>query len=122
MEEGTMAMSLLFALLGVVDRNDLAKQSTPYTIDDDDKAHALTYESGLTEKQKREVRKALYDALYAIVEGGEVNRDINMAIGQALCQAMTGNHAQDLRNHEGFQRLRKVLNPIVKHAIDDALS
>jgi hypothetical protein len=122
MEEEAMAMSLLLAVLGVNDREDLSKQSTGYDIDPDDRAHARKYLNDLDDKKKREVRKALYEALYAIVEGGEVNRDINMAIALALCQAMTGNHAEDLRHHEGTQRLRKVLNPIVKHAIDDALA
>jgi hypothetical protein len=120
MEEEAMAMSLLLAVLGVNDREDLTKPSLAYAIDSDDRAHAVKYLNTLTDKQKREVRGALYDALYAILEGGEVNKDINMAIALAMCQAMTGNHDEDLRNHEGIQRLRKVLNPIVKDAIDDA--
>jgi hypothetical protein len=120
MEGDTMAMSLLFALLGVVDRDDLNNQPGKYSIDDPDIQRANKYDKDLTSKQQREVRKALYDALYAIVEGGEVNRDLNMAIGKALCQAITGNHQEDLQREPGIRRLREVLNPIVRAAIDEA--
>jgi hypothetical protein len=120
MEEDTMAMSLLFAVLGVNDREDLKNPSIPYQTDPADIQRAVKYDKDLTPKQRREVRKALYDALYAIVEGGEVNRDLNMAIGKALCQAVTGNHQEDLQREPGIIRLRAVLNPIVRDAIDEA--
>ena len=120
-----MAMSLLFALLGVNDRDDLNqvdpnKPSMPYQTDAGDIQRAIKYDRDLTPKQQREVRAALYDALYAIVEGGDVNRDLNMAIGKALCQAITGNHQEDLRTDAGIIRLRAVLSPILRDAIDEA--
>jgi hypothetical protein len=115
-----MAMSLLFAVLGVNDRDDLYKPSTPYQTNADDIRAAIKYDRELEPKAKREVREALYDALYAIIEGGDVNRDLNMAIGKALCQAITGNHQEDLQQEPGIRRLREVLNPIVRDAIDEA--
>jgi hypothetical protein len=119
MEEDPMAMSLLFALLGVDDRDDLKNPSIQYPTDPDIQ-RAIKYDKELDSKQKRGVRGALYDALYAIIESGEINRDLNMAIGKALCQAVTGNHQEDLRRDPSLIRLREVLSPIVRDAIDEA--
>jgi hypothetical protein len=112
-----MAMSLLFALLDVDDRNDLKILAQQYPISDDVK-RAMKY-SEMTPKQQREVRKALYDALYAITQGSEVNRDLNMAIGKALCNAINGNRQGSLQRDPDIQRLYAVLKPVVVQAIDE---
>jgi len=125
-----MAMSLLYALLGVRDTNDLNTIETEhkkYTAEErkqnadakfKDEERALTYK-GLKPKQQKEVQEALYDALYAIVEGGDVNKDLNMAIGKALCNAISGNHLGSIQKDAGVTRLFTVLKPIVADAIDE---
>jgi hypothetical protein len=116
-EEDYMAMSLLFALLDVDDRNDLEILAKQYPISDDVK-RAIKY-SSMTPKQKREVLKELYRALYAITQSSEVNRDLNMAIGKALCNAINGNRQGSLQHDPGIQKLYAVLKPIVVEAIDE---
>jgi len=130
MEEDLMAMSLLYALLGVHEMNDLVAIETAhkqYTAVQraqnpdpkfKDEERALTYKD-LKSKQQKEVQEALYDALYAIVEGGNVNKDLNMAIGKALCNAISGNRLGSIQNDPGVARLFTVLKPIVADAIDE---
>ena len=125
-----MAMSLLYALLGVHDTNDLKTIETDhqkYTAVQraqntdpkfKDEERALRYK-GLKSKQQKEVQEALYDALYAIVEGGDVNKDLNMAIGKALCNAISGNRLGTIQGDLGVARLATVLRPIVADAIDE---
>ena len=118
MEEDLMAISLLYALLGVNDTEALkciAAKPPPLTKDEE---RAIKY-SKLQPKQKKEVREELYDALYSIVEGYDINRDLNMAIGKALCNAMSGNLQGSLQYDGGVLRLREVLKPIITEAIDE---
>ena len=87
-----MAMSLLYALLGVNDPAELepAKQSTyqPRSLcDTKNRQLAIKYHEGVL-KQKKEVRQALYDSLYNMLEYSSVNRTQSMAIGKLLCIAL----------------------------------
>jgi hypothetical protein len=118
MEEELMAMSLLYELLGINDLQtlDILAVKYPRSADED---RALKYKNVLDSKQKREVREALYGALYAILEGYEVNRDLSMAIALALCNALNGNLEGNLQGAPGMPRLREVLKPIVAEAIDE---
>ena len=130
MEEDFMAMSLLYALLGIHEMDELEtierehQKYTPVQRQQhpdpkfQDEERAIKYK-GLKSKQQREVREALYDALYAIVEGGNVNKDLNMAIGKALCNAISGNHLGSIQGDPDVARLSTVLRPIVVEAIDD---
>jgi hypothetical protein len=118
MEEDHMAMSLLYALLDVNDLQTLETAATQYP-KSPDLERALKYKNLLTGKQRKEVREALYDALYAILEGGDINRDLNMAIGKALCNAISGNLQGSLQNDPDIERLYTVLKPIVTEAIDE---
>lgn len=104
-----MAMSLLYALL------EDERSGTPPGRTNRERAD--TYK-GLGRKQKQEVRKALYDALYHILEYSEVNRDLSMIIGKALCNAINANSREPLQPQE-VERFRDVLMPIVAEAIDD---
>jgi hypothetical protein len=126
MEENFMAMSLLYSLLGINDQqslDDLIAQNLQYpnTLSLDQK-RVVKYH-GLPPKQKREVREALYDALYNILDYSDLNRDLTMAIGAALCNAISSNSQGDLlrdpRLRPGVQRLSTVLKPIVSDAIDE---
>jgi hypothetical protein len=121
-----MAMSLLYSLLGVKDMQTLGALVTqhslyPNTLSLDEK-RAVKYH-GLPSKQQREIRKALYDALYNILEYADLNRDLSMAIGAALCNAISSNSQGDLLHdphiRPGLQRLPAVLKPIVTEAIDE---
>jgi hypothetical protein len=115
-EENPMAMSLLFALLGVNDRqtlNVLAGQ-VPIPVD---VARALKYVRA-DRRDQREVRAALYRALYAIIESGDANRDLTRAIGLALCNAITGNLQGSLQHDPDILRLFTALKPVVADAID----
>jgi hypothetical protein len=118
MEEDLMAMSLLYALLDVNEPDDLETLPAQYP-KSRDVERALKYKNLMTPKQQREIRTALYDALYAILEGSEVNRDLSMAIGKALCNAISGNHQGSLQNDPDIKRLYAVLKPIVAEAIDE---
>ena len=126
MEEDFMAMSLLYGLLGVKDLQTLEALVTqhsqhPNSLSLDEK-RVVKYHC-LPSKHKREVRKALYDALYAILEYADVNRDLSMAIGAALCNAISRNSQGDLlldpHINPGLTRLGTVLKPIVSEAIDE---
>jgi len=126
MEEELMAMSLLYGLLGVDDLQTLEALVTkhaqyPHALSLDEERAVKYY--GMPSKQKREVRKALYDALYAILEYADVNPDLSMVIGAALCNAVSGNSQGDLRDDPrvspGITRLSIVLKPIVSDAIDE---
>ena len=84
-----MAMSLLYALLGVNDPAELApdKPSTyqpSSSSDTKNRQLAIKYHEA-EPKQKKEVRKALYDSLYHMLEYSSVNRTQSMAIGKLLC-------------------------------------
>jgi hypothetical protein len=127
MEGDLMAVSLLYSLLGIKDQQTLAALVTqhsqyPNTLSLDEK-RAVKYHD-LPPKQKRGVRKALYDALYSILEYSDVNRDLTMAIGAALCNAITSNSQGDLLHdpqvRPGITRLPTVLKPIVCDAIDES--
>jgi hypothetical protein len=61
----------------------------------------------------------LYNALYTILEYSDINRDLNMAIGKALCNAISENSQGLLQNDPGIKRLQDVLKPIVTEAIDE---
>jgi hypothetical protein len=126
MEEDFMAMSLLYSLLGVNDQQSLdalvaQNAQYPNTLSLDQKRAVKYY--GLPSKQKREVREALYEALYNILEYSDINRDLTMAVGAALCNAISSNSQGDLlhdpRLRPGVQRLSTVLKPIVSDAIDE---
>lgn len=114
-----MAMSLLYALLGVNDPQTIEDLKTQYPQPPGvDVERALRY-YGLPPKQKREVRAALYKALYTILEYSDVNRELSMAIGKALCNAVSGNSQGPLQNDPGIKRLQDVLKPVVTDAIDE---
>ena len=114
-----MAMSLLYALLGVIDPQTIEALKTQYPKPPDvDVEHALKYHD-FQPKQKREVRAALYKALYTILEYSDINRDLSMAIGKALCNAVSGNSQGPLQNDPGIKRLQDVLKPVVTDAIDE---
>jgi hypothetical protein len=126
MEDDFMAISLLYGLLGINDQHSLdallaQNAQYPNTLSVDQK-RAVKYHD-LPSKQKREVRKALYDALYNILEYSDINRDLTMAIGAALCNAISSNSQGDLlhdpRLSPGVQRLSTVLKPIVSDTIDE---
>jgi hypothetical protein len=137
MGEDLMAMSLLYALLGVDDMEeleDLGKQygglaaaaPLPKNASDaekrawqehEDKRLAVKYHKAPL-KQKKEVRKALYDALYHILEYSNVNRSLSMAIGKALCNARK-EAPEVLRNDIHITRLYEDLKPVVTEAIDE---
>ena len=70
-------------------------------------------------KEKKEVRKALYDALYHILEYSSINRDLSMAIGKALCIGLNANCQDRLQGLQQVENLRRVLRLIVTEAIDD---
>jgi hypothetical protein len=121
-EEGFMEMSLVYTLLGVNDLQTLddlvtVSEQTPGALSAD-QVRAVRYRD-FSRKQRREVRKALYEALYTILEGAEVNRDLSMSIGLALCSAINYNSETDPRGDPGIQRLATVLKPIVTETIDE---
>ena len=131
-----MAMSLLYALLDVEDQLKVQylekdpevladlEPLPPSPTEDAKRNHerrankkrAFKYYK-LPLKQKKEVRKALYDALYHILEYSEVNRDLSMIIGKALCNAI--NERTEGLPPDETSKLRHVLTPIVAEAIDE---
>jgi len=113
-----MAMSLLYALLGVNDPATLNALAAVRPMPPDI-ARALKYRDRMTPRERREVRAALYQALYAIVEGAEVNRAQSMAIGKALCNALSGNLQGSLQNDPDILSLYVALKPIVAETIDE---
>ena len=79
-------------------------------------AQSIYYDS--ESKQKKVVRKALYDALYRILQYSDINRDLSMVIGKALCNAINEDRREPLPAEES-DKLRDVLKPIVTEAIDE---
>jgi hypothetical protein len=124
MEEDLMAMSLLYALLDIHNREELDDQATRSALksssrpaDKNKKLAVNYYESGL--KQKKEVRKALYDALYHMLEYASVNRTQSMAIGKVLCNALRQDPEPDLRSDPDIENLYKNLRLTVTEAIEE---
>jgi hypothetical protein len=113
MEEDLMAMSLLYALLDVNDplQIDTLVRHHPYN---PDYRLAQRYRD-FDRRQKREVRAALYRAVYGSLEYPEVNPALAMAIGKALGSAILGIAAI----HGDSQSLHDILKPVVIEAIED---
>jgi hypothetical protein len=116
MEGYLMAMSFLYALLGVHNPDDLAGPP-PAMISPDQRRARRYYAFQL--KPKREVREALYRAVYGILEYSDVNLQHSMAIGRALCNAISGNSLGDIQDDDNIEALSNALRRIVRNAIDE---
>jgi hypothetical protein len=120
-----MAMSLLYALLGVnnpTELEELAKQSTYQSrspSDDENRRLAIKYHNAEL-KQKKEVRKALYDSLYHMLEYSSVNRTQSMAIGKLLCNVLQ-DPPMDLQGDPHIVNLYENLRLTVTEAITEAI-
>ena len=112
-----MAMSLLYALLDVYDPQTLSiiESKGPQSADE---ARALKYKN-LAKPKQMEVRAALYKALYLMLEYPEANRVQNMAIGKALCNAISGNFLGSIKTDHNIEILYEVLKPVVTETIDE---
>ena len=126
-----MAMSLMYALLAVYnteDLNDIEAQHQVYTLEQraqnpdptfQQQERAIRYH-GLQPKQKKEVRKALYDALYHMIEYSYVNRTESMAIGKVLCNPLRGAPLLDPKADPDIENLYKNLRLTLMEAIDES--
>jgi hypothetical protein len=122
MEEGSMALSLMLALLDVADVNGLA--AARYA---DPNSLASKYDQlrGDPDKRRR-VHAALYEAFYAILEGQKISYQVgaagpaSMAIGRGLGRYLSGDLApltQDENNNRDI--LKAVLHNFLENAIND---
>jgi hypothetical protein len=130
-EEDLMAMSLLYALLGVYNTEDLkdietahqrytsvARVQNPDLVFQNEE-RALRYH-GLQPKQKKEVMKALYDALYHMIEYSYINRTESIAIGRVLCNPLRGKPLLNPQDDPDIANLYKNLRLTVMEAIDES--
>jgi hypothetical protein len=117
MEENLMAMSLLYALLDIdPDTFDFTiPTATGANLDD---RRALKYHNDLSSTNQQAVRKALYDALYVILEYSHVTRTLSMAIGKVLCNNLKTSGSSFPTNDSHIQNLRENLQIVVRDAID----
>jgi hypothetical protein len=115
----TVGPSLLLSLLDVTDRANLNKATNP---------HAVKYHE-FSDKQKKEVQKKLYEALYVITEYPALpqNRDLSMGTGKALARVLRGDLLPDPKlqavDHTDNQiiKLREVLTKVVQESIDEIM-
>lgn len=112
-----MAMSLLYALL------DIDPDTFDFTIPTASGANpndrrALKYHNDLSSTNQQDVRKALYDALYVILEYSHVTRTLSMAIGMVLCNNLKTSGSSFPTSNIDIQNLRRNLQLVVQEAID----
>jgi hypothetical protein len=116
MEENLMAMSLLYALLDIdPDTFDFSSSGSGATLDEQ---RALKYHGDLSSTQKKEVLKALYDALYVILEYSHVTRTQSMAIGMVLCNTLKISGNPFPSTDPDIVNFRRNLQLVVRDAID----
>jgi hypothetical protein len=112
MEEDSMAISLMYALLDIVPTGD---PTIPYHANSPEGEQYLSR----SEEQRKEVRQQLYEALYRILENPNLpeNNLGNLAIGQALASAISGEPSPGANDPK-----INVLRDILWKAATDALA
>jgi hypothetical protein len=108
MEGDRMALSLLYLVLGVGDATNLA---------DLPQNHPAVQLHGLGPKQMKEVRDALYKALYSVLQSADINPELTKAMGTALC---IGVQQQYLLDHD-ITRFKNALQRVVTNAVNEAI-
>lgn len=92
--------------------------------DEHGKSYEGRYEGFKKHKEKKEVQKKLYDALYAIVEYPAAYRDLSMGIGKSLARILGGPDDTtfdkvDPKTDRQVETLRDVLITVVKEGVED---
>jgi hypothetical protein len=108
MEGDRMALSLLYLVLDVGDVAALG--NLPQN-------HPAVQLRGLGPKQMREVREALYKALYDVLQSADINMALSSAMGKALCTGVQQHYLVD----QDITQLKNALQRVVTNAINDAI-
>ena len=122
----SLGPSLLYALLGVNGQGEEAQRDLAAAVEqaraaEKDKKkwpHKAKY-GDLERKQRKQVQERLYDVLYKTIEYSYMpqNEDLNMAIGETLARAISGQSIPQYDPKIGH--LREILLKGVTKAIDD---
>jgi hypothetical protein len=115
MEENLMATSLLFAILEVP-AGVSVDPPVPGTLGSEE-VRVFKY-LGMSSNNKQTVRKALYDALYVILEYSHITRTLSMAIGKVLCNGLSPSTPAFPTSDPHIDNLRENLKLIATEAID----
>jgi hypothetical protein len=112
MEEDSMAISLMYALLDIVPTGD---PKIPYHANSPEGEQYLNR----SEVQRKEVQQQLYEALNRIIENPNLpeNNLVNQAIGQALASTISGESSPGANDPK-----INALSDILRKAVTDALA